>query len=80
MTDTHDRIAALLAGDFDLRPEKVTREATFMEDLGLDSLDAVELVLACEEMFDVQIADAEIQKTMTVGHLVDLIDGKRRAA
>jgi len=54
-------------------PEKVTREAIFDFDLDIDSLTMVEVVVACEERFDVRIPDEALEKLRTVGEAVDYI-------
>ena len=51
----------------------VTMEASFLDDLGADSLDIVELVMALEEEFDIEIPDADAEKVVTVGDVVDYI-------
>ena len=51
----------------------VTMEASFIDDLGADSLDIVELVMALEEEFDIEIPDADAEKVTTVGDVVDYI-------
>ncbi|OUO19245.1 acyl carrier protein [Collinsella sp. An307] len=56
--------------------EKVTREAKLEEDLGADSLAAMELVMALEEAFEVEIDDAELDQFKTVGDLADYVEGK----
>jgi acyl carrier protein len=53
--------------------EQVTDEASFMEDLGADSLDTVELVMALEEEFDVEISDEDAEKIQTVQDAVDYV-------
>jgi len=59
-------------------PEKVTLEARFVEDLGLDSLDVVELVMALEDEFDIEISDEEAEKILTVQQAVDLVVEKKK--
>ena len=66
MTDTATRVANLVAQQLGVDPDKVRPESRFMEDLGADSLDAVELVMAIEEGFDVQIPDDDAEKIVTV--------------
>ena len=56
--------------------DKVTREATFGEDLDADSLDLVELVMALEEEFDVTVDEEELEGIETVGQAFDLVKGK----
>lgn len=57
-------------------PEKVNLEAKFIEDLGADSLDTVELIMAFEEKFNLQISEEEAQKLDTVGKAVTYLEGK----
>lgn len=59
-----------------VEPDKITEEATFMDDLGADSLDMVELVMAAEEEFNIEIPDAEAEKITTVKDSIDLIEQK----
>lgn len=53
--------------------EKVTKEATFVDDLAADSLDIVELVMSIEEEFDIEIDDSEAEKIVTIGDVVEYI-------
>jgi acyl carrier protein len=57
-------------------PSKVTMEASFGDDLGADSLDLVELVMALEETFDIEVAEDELKEIRTVGEAFDLIYAK----
>ena len=57
-------------------PSKVTLEASFSDDLGADSLDLVELVMALEETFDIEVAEDELKDIRTVGEAFDLIYAK----
>lgn len=56
--------------------QEVTATAKFIDDLGADSLDQIELIMALEEAFDIEISDEEAEKTLTVQNAVDLILGK----
>ena len=56
-------------------PEKVVAEAKFVEDLGADSLDTVELVMAFEEEFGIEVPEEETDKLMSVGAVVSYIEG-----
>jgi acyl carrier protein len=67
-------IVELLAVD----PSKVTMEARFREELGADSLDLVELIMAFEEKFGAEISDEDAQKITTVGEAVKYIDAKKK--
>ena len=57
-------------------PSKVTLEASFSDDLGADSLDLVELVMALEETFDIEVAEDELKEIKTVGEAFELIYAK----
>ncbi|HEY1824560.1 MAG TPA: acyl carrier protein [Acidimicrobiales bacterium] len=57
-------------------PSQVTPEASFADDLGADSLDLVELVMALEETFDIEVAEDELKEITTVGQAFDLIYAK----
>jgi acyl carrier protein len=59
--------------------EKVTEDASFVEDLGADSLDTVELVMAFEEEFDIEIPDEDAEKLTTVGEAVSYLKNKTEA-
>jgi len=69
-----DKIAKIIADLLDIAPEKITPEATFIEDLGADSLDVVELMMKIEEVFEVDIPDEVVQNDIkTVQNLVDYL-------
>jgi acyl carrier protein len=57
-------------------PEQVTPEAKFGEDLDADSLDLVELIMALEEAFDIEVPEEELEGVTTVGQAYDLVKGK----
>jgi acyl carrier protein len=69
----------VLAAELGVEKEKVSADARFKEDLDADSLDLVEVVLALEEKFDVQIPDDEIAGVKTVGEAADLVLAKQAA-
>ena len=71
-----DRIRAIIAEQLGVKPEEVTPEASFVEDLGADSLDTVELVMALEEEFGIEIPDEDAEKITTVGDAVKYIEEK----
>ncbi len=73
---TFDRVKKVVTEQLQVDPEQVTAEASFVEDLGADSLDVVELVMALEEEFDLEIPDEEAEKLQTVGSAVEYIDTK----
>ena len=73
-TSTEDRIKKIVVDQLGVKPDQVTPEAKFIEDLGADSLDTVELVMALEEEFGNEIPDEEAERLVTVGHVVSYIE------
>jgi acyl carrier protein len=71
-----ERVTKLVVEQLDVKPEEVKPEASFTDDLGADSLDVVELVMAFEEEFSVDIPDEDVEKITTVGTAVDYISAK----
>jgi acyl carrier protein len=69
-----EKVKKIVVENLGVDPEKVTEEASFIEDLGADSLDTVELVMALEEEFGVEIPDEEAEKITTVKDAVKYID------
>ncbi|MFH0877972.1 MAG: acyl carrier protein [Candidatus Omnitrophota bacterium] len=76
MTDAVNKVKAIIAEQLGVKPEEVTPEASFVEDLGADSLDTVELVMALEEEFGIEIPDEDAEKMATVGDAVKYIEEK----
>ncbi len=74
MSETADRVKKIVVEHLGVEPEKVTPEASFIDDLGADSLDIVELVMAFEEEFNVEIPDDAAEKISTVKDATDYID------
>lgn len=70
-----DRVRKLIAEDMYIALEKVTPGASFMDDLGTDSLDHVELIMSAEEEFDISIPDDVAENWTTVQHAIDGITG-----
>jgi|TARA_B100000959_G_scaffold251828_1_gene281492 acyl carrier protein len=64
------RVREIIINELGVEPEKVTDDASFVEDLGADSLDTVELVMAFEEEFELDIPDEDAEKMKTVGDAV----------
>lgn len=77
---TFDRVKNIIVEWLGADPDKVTESASFIEDLGTDSLDLIELVMAAELEFGVEISDDEAESILTVRDAVRIIDGKRRVA
>ncbi len=69
-----DRVKKIVVEQLGVEADKVTAEATFIEDLGADSLDTVELVMAFEEEFEIEISDDAAQKILKVQDVVDYIE------
>ena len=70
------KVKKIVADHLGVEEEKVTEEASFIDDLGADSLDTVELVMAFEEEFGSEISDSEAEKILTVGDAVKFIESK----
>ena len=74
--DVSSKVKKMVAEHLGVDEVKVTEEANFIDDLGADSLDTVELVMAFEEEFGSEISDSEAEKILTVGDAVKFIEGK----
>ncbi len=68
-----EKIKTIIAEQLGVEEDEVTMEASFIDDLGADSLDIVELIMALEEEFDLEIPDSEAEKITTVGDVADYI-------
>lgn len=68
-----DKVKEIIVEQLGVQEDAVTSEASFIDDLGADSLDIVELVMALEEEFDIEIPDADAEKVTTVGDVVDYL-------
>ncbi len=75
-----DRVRAIIAEQLGVKLEEVTDGASFIEDLGADSLDTVELVMALEEEFGVEIPDEDAEKMSSVGEAIKYIESKTAGA
>ncbi len=69
-----EKLRAIIAEELGVDKDEVTPEASLSEDLGADSLDAVELIMAIEEEFDVEIEDSEATKIKTVQDILDYLE------
>ena len=69
-----DKVKEILMDQLDVEEEKVTMEASIVDDLGADSLDLVDLVMSLEEEFDVEIPDDQVENIKTVGDIVKYIE------
>ncbi len=73
MSSIEERVKGVVIEQLGVKPEEVTMEASFVEDLGADSLDTVELVMALEEEFDTEIPDEEAEKITSVQMAIDYV-------
>ncbi|MBF8436771.1 acyl carrier protein [Halanaerobiaceae bacterium Z-7014] len=74
MADLFERVKNLIVEELAVDPDEVTLEASFIDDLGADSLDVVELVMALEEEFDLEIPDEDAEKIETVQDAIDYLE------
>jgi acyl carrier protein len=80
MSELTDRIRTIISDQLMVEPEEVTDESSFVDDLGADSLDTVELIMEFEDEFGIEISDEDAEKISTVGeaiaYLEKLVEGK----
>ncbi len=76
MSNVEEKVKDIIVEELGVEREKLTGEASFMEDLGADSLDTVELVMAFEKEFDIDIPDEEAEKLRTVGDAMTYLHEK----
>lgn len=74
MPSVEDRVVEIVAEQLGVEKDKIKRESNFVNDLGADSLDTVELVMELEEEFDINIPDESAEKIQTVGEAIDHIE------
>ena len=72
-----EKIKSIVADQLGVDEDQVTEDASFIDDLGADSLDTVELIMAFEEEFDVEIPDEDAQKIKTVKDVIEYIESKQ---
>lgn len=77
MAEIESKVKDIIINELGVDAEKVTREASFVEDLGADSLDTVELVMAFEEEFGMEIPDEDAEKLQTVGDAITYIESNQ---
>ncbi|MFA6290585.1 MAG: acyl carrier protein [Victivallales bacterium] len=80
MASIADKVKEIVVQQLGVSPDQVTPEAKFIEDLGADSLDQVELVMALEEEFGADIPDEDAEKLTTVGDAIRYIEGHNQQA
>ena len=71
--EVFEKVKSIIIEQLGVADTAVTMEASFIDDLGADSLDIVELIMALEEEFDIEIPDADAEKVVTVGDVVEYI-------
>ena len=76
MSNVEEKVKDIIVEELGVGREKLTSEASFMEDLGADSLDTVELVMAFEKEFDIDIPDEDAEKLRTVGDAMNYLHEK----
>jgi len=77
MENIEQRVKKIIAEQLGLKAEEIKNDASFVDDLGADSLDTVELVMALEEEFETEIPDEEAEKITTVQHAIDYIRARQ---
>ena len=74
MASTEERVINIVAEQMGVDKAQITRETSFVNDLGADSLDTVELVMELEDEFDISISDEDAEKIQSVGQAIEYID------
>jgi acyl carrier protein len=80
MSTVEQQVKAIVAEQLGVKQEQVTNDASFVDDLGADSLDTVELVMALEEEFEIEIPDEDAEKITTVQQAIEYINDRRTKA
>ncbi len=80
MASVQDRVIDIVAEQLGVDKEKITRDTHFINDLGADSLDTVELVMELEEEFDISIPDDAAERIQTVGQAIDFIEQEQASS
>src|SRR4029077_2214761 len=80
MSTVEQQVKAIVAEQLGVKQEQVTNDASFVDDLGADSLDTVELVMALEEEFEIEIRDEDAEKITTVQQAIEYINERRNKA
>ncbi len=76
--NVEERVKNIIVEQLGVEPDQVKPEAQFVNDLGADSLDTVELIMALEEEFDIEIPDEQAEKIKTVGEAIEHIQAKAK--
>ena len=76
MSEHYDKVKEIIVDKLGVETSKITLESKFIDDLGADSLDTVELIMQFEEEFGIEIPDEEAENLLSVGQAVDFISNK----
>ena len=79
MSTVEQQVKAIVAEQLGVKAEQVVNDASFVDDLGADSLDTVELVMALEEEFEIEIPDEDAEKITTVSQAISYISDRRKS-
>ena len=77
MSSIEEQVKSIVAEQLGVKEEEVTNDASFVDDLGADSLDTVELVMALEEEFETEIPDEDAEKITTVQQAIDFVTSRK---
>ena len=78
MSSVEDQVRAIIAEQLGIKTDEIKNDASFVDDLGADSLDTVELVMALEEEFETEIPDEEAEKITTVQNAIDYVSASKK--
>jgi acyl carrier protein len=78
MSSVEDQVRAIIAEQLGIKSDEIKNDASFVDDLGADSLDTVELVMALEEEFETEIPDEEAEKITTVQNAIDFVTASKK--
>ncbi len=76
--DIMEKVKRIIVDQLGVEEEKVTEKSSFIDDLGADSLDIVELIMAFEEEFDIEIADEDAEKIKTVSDVINYLNNQQK--
>jgi len=79
MSSVEDQVRGIIAEQLGLKAEEIKNDASFVDDLGADSLDTVELVMALEEEFETEIPDEDAEKITTVQEAIDYVKARKES-
>ncbi len=79
MSSLFEKVKQIIADQLDISPDEITPESSFVEDLGADSLDITELIMAMEDEFGIEIEDEEAQNLRTVQDVINFIEAKQKS-